>query len=108
MRAVNQPAHPVPPRQRYTEDGRRMREVLSYSRRGGRFTPTQQEFWDAHHREWVVPDEAVDDERFRWADVFGREAPLIVEIGSGVGGAPAALGAARPGADRRGAGGGGT
>ncbi len=84
------------PHHRYTEDGRRMREVLSYSRRGGRFTPTQQESWDAHHHEWVVPDEAVDDERFRWADVFGREAPIIVEIGSGVGEATAALAAARP------------
>jgi tRNA (guanine-N7-)-methyltransferase len=84
------------PHHRYTEDGRRMREVLSYSRRGGRFTPTQQESWDAHHRDWVVPDDAVDDRRFRWADVFGREAPLVVEIGSGVGEATAALAAARP------------
>ncbi len=73
-----------------------MREVLSYSRRGGRFTPTQQESWDAHHRDWVVPDDAVDDLRFRWPDVFGREAPLIVEIGSWVGEATAALAAARP------------
>jgi tRNA (guanine-N7-)-methyltransferase len=84
------------PHHRYTEDGRRMREVLSYARRGGRFTPTQQESWDAHHRDWVVPDDAVDDPHFRWADVFGREAPLIVEIGSGVGEATAALAAARP------------
>jgi tRNA (guanine-N7-)-methyltransferase len=87
------------PHHRYTEDGRRMREVLSYSRRGGRFTPTQQESWDAHHHDWVVPDEAVDDERFRWADVFGREAPIIVEIGSGVGEATAVLAAARPAYD---------
>ena len=87
---------PARPHHRYTEDGRRMREVLSYSRRGGRFTPTQQESWDAHHRDWVVPDDAVDDPRFRWADVFGREAPMIVEIGSGVGEATAALAAARP------------
>ena len=76
-----------------------MREVLTYSRRGGRFTPSQQESWDAHHHEWVVPDEAVDDPAFRWADVFGREAPLIVEIGSGVGEATATLAAARPSYD---------
>jgi tRNA (guanine-N7-)-methyltransferase len=93
------PVHPARPHHRYTEDGRRMREVLSYSRRGGRFTPTQQESWDAHHRDWVVPDGAVDDESFRWADIFGREAPLIVEIGSGVGEATAALAAARPAYD---------
>ena len=66
-----------------------MREVLSYSRRGGRFTPSQQESWDAHHRDWVIPDEAVDDPSFSWADVFGREAPIVVEIGSGVGEATA-------------------
>ena len=44
-----------------------MREVLTYSRRGGRFTPSQQESWDAHHRDWVVPDEAVDDPAFTLA-----------------------------------------
>ena len=49
-----------------------MREVLSYSRRGGRFTPSQQEAWDAHHRDWVVPDDAVDDPSFSWQEVFGR------------------------------------
>jgi tRNA (guanine-N7-)-methyltransferase len=44
----------------------------------------------------VVPDEAVDDPSFSWPEVFGREAPLVVEIGSGVGEATAALAAARP------------
>ena len=90
---------PARPHQRFTDDGRRMREVLTYSRRGGRFTPSQQESWDAHHHEWVIPDEAVDDPAFRWADVFGREAPVIVEIGSGVGEATATLAAARPSYD---------
>ena len=33
---------------------------------------------------------------FSWIDRFGREAPLIVEIGSGIGEATAALAAARP------------
>ena len=76
-----------------------MREVLSYSRRGGRFTPSQQESWDAHHEDWVVPDAAVDDPSFSWSGVFGRTAPIIVEIGSGVGEATAALAAARPSYD---------
>jgi tRNA (guanine-N7-)-methyltransferase len=96
MAGVNNSLPPANPRQRYTADGRRMREVLSYSRRGGRFTPSQQEAWDAHHRDWVVPDEAVDDPSFSWPQVFGRTAPLIVEIGSGVGEATAALAAQRP------------
>ncbi len=76
-----------------------MREVLSYSRRGGRFTPSQQESWDAHHEDWVVPDAAVDAPSFSWSGVFGRSAPRIVEIGSGVGEATAALAAARPAYD---------
>ena len=44
----------------------------------------------------MIPDEAVDEPEFSLADWFGREAPLIVEIGSGVGEATAALAAARP------------
>jgi tRNA (guanine-N7-)-methyltransferase len=73
-----------------------MREVLSYSRRGSRFTPTQAQAWEERHERWVIPDEAVDDPGFRRSAWFGREAPLIVEIGSGVGEATAVLAAARP------------
>lgn len=73
-----------------------MREVLSYSRRGSRFTPRQAAAWEAHHEEWVVPDEAVDDPGFSWARWFGREAPLAIEIGSGIGESTAALAATRP------------
>ena len=87
---------PARPHQRFTDDGRRIREVLSYSRRGSRFTPTQALAWDAHHERWVIPDEAVDAPDFSRADWFGREAPLIVEIGSGIGEATAVLAAARP------------
>jgi tRNA (guanine-N7-)-methyltransferase len=87
------------PRQQYTDEGLRKREVLSYARRGGRFTPSQQESWDAHHLEWVVPDDAVDEPDFSWGDVFGRTAPRIVEIGSGVGEATAVLAAQRPAYD---------
>jgi tRNA (guanine-N7-)-methyltransferase len=96
---MNQALPPARPRQKFTEDGLRMREVLSYSRRGGRFTPSQQESWDAHHRDWVIPDEAVDDPSFSWTEQFGREAPIVVEIGSGVGEATAALAASRPSYD---------
>jgi tRNA (guanine-N7-)-methyltransferase len=93
------PTSPARPHHRLTPDGRRMREVLSYSRRGGRFTPRQQEAWDAHHESWVIPEDAVDRPGFSLADWFGREAPLIVEIGSGVGEATGVLAAARPSYD---------
>src|SRR5688572_8248669 len=88
---------PARPHQRLSEDGRRMREVLSYSRRGSRFTPSQAAAWEAHAASWVIPDEAVDDPGFALVDWFGREAPLIVEIGPGVGEATGVLAAARPG-----------
>ncbi len=90
---------PARPHHKVTADGRRMREVLSYSRRGSRFTPNQAAAWEAHHERWVIPDQAVDQPGFSFADWFGREAPLIVEIGSGVGEATAALAAARPAYD---------
>src|SRR5262245_56425349 len=90
---------PARPHQRLTADGRRMREVLTYSRRGSRFGPRQQAAWDAHAAQWWIPDDAVDDPDFALSDWFGRTAPLIVEIGPGVGEATAALAAARPAYD---------
>jgi tRNA (guanine-N7-)-methyltransferase len=93
------PTPPARPHHRFTEDGRRIREVLSYSRRGNRFTPHQQAAWAAHHEAWVIPEDAVDEPGYRLADSFGREAPLIVEIGSGVGEATGVLAAARPAYD---------
>jgi tRNA (guanine-N7-)-methyltransferase len=83
------------PHRRLTEDGRPMREVVTYARRGSRFTPHQRRAWDDHHDAWVVPVSAVDDPGFQWADWFGREAPLVVEIGSGIGEATAGLAPAR-------------
>ena len=96
---MNDAVRPARPHHKLTPDGRRMREVLSYSRRGSRFTPRQGEAWAAHHADWVIPDEAVDRPGFDLGEWFGREAPLIVEIGSGVGEATAALAAARPSYD---------
>lgn len=94
---------PARPHHKLTDDGRRMREVLSYSRRGSRFTPQQEAAWEAHHERWVIPDEAVDHPDFSFDTWFGRTAAeregLIVEIGSGVGEATAALAATRPSYD---------
>ena len=73
-----------------------MREIHSYSRRGSRFTPAQAAAWERYAERWVVPDEAVDDPAFTWSSWFGREAPMIVEIGPGVGEATGVLAAARP------------
>ncbi|QYJ02659.1 tRNA (guanosine(46)-N7)-methyltransferase TrmB [Nocardioides panacisoli] len=97
------PIPPARPHHRLTEDGRRRREVLSYARRGDRMTSGQAAAWQAHHARWVIPDEALEDAGFDLADWFGRGPAdrdgLIVEIGSGIGEATAALAAARPGHD---------
>ena len=93
------PGRPSPrarPPARLTEDGRPVREVLSYARRGSRFTPSQEAAWAAHHEDWVIPVDDVDQPGFVLADRFGRRAPLVVEVGSGVGEATAALAAAHP------------
>ena len=89
-------ARPARPHHRLTDDGRRMREVLTYARRGSRFTPKQQHAWDEYADRWWIADERVDEAGFGLAACFEREAPLIVEIGSGVGEATAALAATRP------------
>lgn len=91
-----EPLPPARPHQKLTAEGRRMREVLSYSRRGSRFNARQQLAWDTHAPLWWIADEEVDAPGFSVADRFGRDAPLIVEIGCGAGEATAALAARRP------------
>ena len=93
---MGDPVRPARPHHRLTDDGRPVREVLSYSRRGSRFTPRQAAAWEQHAGSWVVPDEALEDPAFTWAGHFGRDAPLAIEIGSGVGEATVAIAAARP------------
>ena len=57
------PSRPARPHLRFTEEGRRVREVLTYSRRGSRLTPRQAAAWEAHADAWVIPDEVVDNKR---------------------------------------------
>ena len=65
--------------------------------------PSQQRAWAAHREQWVVELPAGSREtsiaataRVEWAAVFGREAPLCVEIGSGSGQAVLNLALSRP------------
>jgi tRNA (guanine-N7-)-methyltransferase len=90
---------PARPHTGVTADGKRIREVLTYSRRGSRLGTRQEQAWAAHRDEWWIPDDAVDDPGFDLSHWFGRRAPLIVEIGSGVGEATVALAATRPAYD---------
>jgi tRNA (guanine-N7-)-methyltransferase len=94
--ATHPGVRPARPHTGLTEDGRRIREVLTYSRRGSRLSDAQAQVWERRAEQWWVPDDAVDDPGFSWAQRFGRQAPLVVEIGSGIGEATATLAAARP------------
>ena len=88
---------PARPHTGVTADGRPLAEVLTYTRRGSRLNERQARAWADHADAWWIPDEAVDEPGFDVTACFDRDAPLVVEIGSGVGEATAALAAARPG-----------
>ncbi|HEY3338243.1 MAG TPA: tRNA (guanosine(46)-N7)-methyltransferase TrmB [Propionicimonas sp.] len=79
------------------------RDVVSYVRRSARMNTTQQRAWDLHHEDWVVRLDAGERDtsvaasaRVDWTAVFGRQAQLMVEIGSGTGHAITELALAHP------------
>ncbi len=78
------------------EDGRRLRSVVSYVKRGGRMTVGQQRAWDDH---WPRLGRTVSELPAGPLDFtawFGREAPVMLEIGSGMGETTSQLAAAAP------------
>lgn len=93
---MSEKVRPARPGTGVTEDGRRLQVLTTYTRRGSRLTAKQQDAWDRYVEEWLIPESAVDEPVLDLARWFGREAPLVVEIGSGIGEAVAALAAQRP------------
>lgn len=84
-------------------DTRIPRDVVSYVRRSARMNPSQQKAWDRLRERWVLdlPSAArvtsvAADARIDPASVFERDAPLLVEIGSGNGDVVTAVAQARP------------
>lgn len=78
------------------------REVVSFVRRSARMNAAQQRAWDSLQG-WIVPvptrhasTSVAEDARVDWEQVFGREAPVVVEIGGGTGHAIAAHAVAHP------------
>ncbi|OLT45493.1 tRNA (guanosine(46)-N7)-methyltransferase TrmB [Saccharomonospora sp. CUA-673] len=74
----------------------RLRSVVSYVKRGGRMTVGQQRAWDTR---WPELGRTVSELEPGAIDVegwFGRSAPVVLEIGSGMGEATAQLAAAAP------------
>ena len=79
------------------------REIVSFVRRSTRMTAKQRKSWDAHHDDFVIDVPrgavvtAIDPEfRVNVPEAFGREAPLIVEIGPGMGESLVAMAKDRP------------
>jgi len=82
------------------------REVVSYVRRSARMTSHQRQAWDAHHERWVLDVPRQDTETsidptfaVDLVAAFGRTAPLIVEVGPGMGDSLVAMAQQRPDAN---------
>ena len=72
------------------------REIRSYVLRQGRTTPAQKRALEELLPKFGLPFE---DKRIDKTQVFGRDAPLVLEIGSGMGETTAAIAKAHPEAD---------
>jgi len=70
--------------------------VRTFKRRSGRVTPGQT---DARQRLWPQLGIVVDSRPLDLPALFGRVAPLVVEVGFGMGEATAEMAAAQPGHD---------
>lgn len=82
------------------------REVVSYVRRSARMRPPQRMAWDRYSPRFLleVPRRETStsvspEARLDLAQVFGRTAPLVVEIGPGTGDSLIPMAAARPGSN---------
>ncbi|TQC47516.1 tRNA (guanosine(46)-N7)-methyltransferase TrmB [Rhodococcus sp. WS4] len=87
---------PAVPEEGQTKDSKGSRlhpRVTSFRSRRGALTAAQQESWD---RQWPKIGADVSDDRLDATSWFGRDAPLILEIGSGTGTATAAMAKAEP------------
>ncbi|MDQ7809972.1 tRNA (guanosine(46)-N7)-methyltransferase TrmB [Amycolatopsis sp. A133] len=78
------------------EDGRRLRSVVSYVKRGGRMTVGQQRAWDEHWPRLGRTVSELPEGPLDFTAWFGREAPVMLEIGSGMGETTSQLAAAAP------------
>lgn len=83
------------PRTGLADDRHGADHPATYRRRGSRLTPSQADAWARNAGAWHIPD-VVAGGPFDAAAWFGRRAPLVVEIGSGVGETVVAVAATRP------------
>ncbi len=76
------------------EENLRLRPIRSYVLRQGRMSPAQTRAYDSLGPRIIVPFR--DGACLNYAQLFGRDAPTIVEIGFGMGESTAAIAALRP------------
>jgi tRNA (guanine-N7-)-methyltransferase len=79
-----------------SEQEPRLRSVVSYVQRGGRMTVGQQRAWEELWPELGREVSELDPGPIDFTRWFGRSAPLLLEIGSGMGETTAQLAAAEP------------
>ncbi|MFK8259712.1 tRNA (guanosine(46)-N7)-methyltransferase TrmB [Erwinia sp. AnSW2-5] len=77
----------------FDENGRAMRRIRSFVRRQGRLTKGQQQALDTL---WPVMGVEYQPEPVDLTALFGREAPLVLEIGFGMGASLVAMAASNP------------
>ncbi|WP_227997583.1 tRNA (guanosine(46)-N7)-methyltransferase TrmB [Nocardia australiensis] len=87
------PSEPVGDERRRGSGSRLYPRVTSFRSRRGALTATQQQSWQ---RTWPRIGRDVADEPLNATAWFGREAPLVIEIGCGTGTATAAMAQAEP------------
>jgi tRNA (guanine-N7-)-methyltransferase len=75
---------------------RAKRTVVSYVQRAGRMTVGQERAWDRRWPELGRDVDALPDGPLDTTALFGRDAPVLLEIGSGMGETTAQLAAAEP------------
>jgi tRNA (guanine-N7-)-methyltransferase len=78
------------------QDSKRMRTIKSFVLRGGRMTAGQQNAFD---RNWAQMGLEQSDGMLNYAAIFGRQAPVVVEIGFGMGQSLADMARAEPDKD---------
>ena len=71
------------------------RRVVSFHPRGGRLNAVQRKAFDTHADQWYL-EAAELDQPIDPAELFDRDAGLVLEIGSGMGESTIAMAAARP------------
>ena len=77
----------------FDENGRPLRRIRSFVRRQGRLTKGQEHALEYY---WPVMGVEFSEEPVNFAELFGRDAPVTLEIGFGMGASLVAMAKARP------------